>query len=204
MKTLLRSPRYFRPKALGSFSCPQSQRLHQSACSRGSSFAAATSVQHTPTLPPAIENPHSPVAPTPPPLSLLALPTLIRSYLISTISASPVLLGPALRLLSLLVHSKYSFFQVEHNRLLRYIVKNTIYAQFCAGETPSEVQGTIANLKRVGFDGVVLNYAKEIIVDKAAPVGHVKTNEAEDVMAWKQGMLDTLKLVTDRDYVASK
>ncbi|KAL9001051.1 MAG: hypothetical protein Q9169_000535 [Polycauliona sp. 2 TL-2023] len=142
--------------------------------------------------------------PTPSPLSLLALPTLIRSYLISAVSAAPILLTPSLRILSLLAHSKSPFLQVEHNRILHYIIKKTIYAQFCAGETPSEVQRTANELKKTGYQGIVLNYAKELVFDKGAPVKQNQVEEAEAIRDWRQGLLKTVRLVTRGDYAALK
>ncbi|KAL8673793.1 MAG: hypothetical protein Q9168_001805 [Polycauliona sp. 1 TL-2023] len=101
-------------------------------------------------------------------------------------------------------HSKSPFFQVEHNHLLHYIVKKTIYAQFCAGETPSEVQRTAAELKETGYQGIVLNYAKELVFDKGAPVQQNEADQAKDIENWKQGLLKTVKLVNRGDYAALK
>ncbi|KAL8853607.1 MAG: hypothetical protein Q9221_001593 [Calogaya cf. arnoldii] len=162
------------------------------------------SIGNTTLQPPDIHLPRPPIAPLTPPLSLLALPTLIRSYLISTISATPVLLTPSLWILSSLAHSKSPFLQVEHNRLLHYIVKKTIYAQFCAGETPSEVKRTATDLRKTGYHGIVLNYAKELVFDKGAPIRQNERDQAKDIEDWKQGLLKTLKLVNHGDYAALK
>lgn len=161
-------------------------------------------MNNTTVQPPDTHLPRPPIPPPPPPLSLLALPTLIRSYLISAISATPILLTPSLWILSLLAHSKSPFLQVEHNRLLHYIVKKTIYAQFCAGETPSEVERTAAELRKTGYQGIVLNYAKELVFDKGAPIEQNRRHEAKDIEDWKHGLLKTVKLVGHGDCAALK
>ncbi|KAL8809227.1 MAG: hypothetical protein Q9200_003606 [Gallowayella weberi] len=127
-----------------------------------------------------------------------------RRFPTSFIPKFPTLLTPSLRILSLLAHSKSPLLRVEDNHILRYILKNTIYAQFCAGETSAEVRETVSSLKDTGFEGVVLNYAKEILVNKGALVGHIESDEAEDVETWKKGMLKTLEMATEGDYVAAK
>ena len=82
--------------------------------------------------------------------------------------------------------------------------QKTIYAQFCAGETPSEVQRTATQLKETGYRGIVLNYAKELVFDKAAPAKQTRDDEAKDLEDWKQGLLKTVKLVESGDYAALK
>ncbi|KAL8768057.1 MAG: hypothetical protein Q9209_005600 [Squamulea sp. 1 TL-2023] len=182
----------------------RNQCLHQTSHTQSSTLVEATSIYNTSGQPSDTRVPQPPIAPTLPPLSLLALPTLLRSYLITAISSSPILLTPSLWFLSLLVRSKFPFFQVEHNRFLHYIVKKTIYAQFCAGETPSEVQRTATELRKTGYEGIVLNYAKEIVFDKGAPPENLGSDEAKDVEAWRQGMLKTVGLVSRGDCVALK
>ncbi|KAI4284925.1 MAG: hypothetical protein L6R38_001068 [Xanthoria sp. 2 TBL-2021] len=189
---------------MGILSLSRTRYLHQTPHARSSHLAGATSMNNTTVQPPDTHLPRPPITPTPPPLSLLALPTLIRSYLISAISAAPILLTPSLWILSLLAHSKSPFLQVEHNRLLHYIVKKTIYAQFCAGETPSEVKRTATELRKTGYQGIVLNYAKELVLDKGAPIEQKRRDEAKDIEDWKHGLLKTVKLVVHGDCAALK
>ncbi|KAL8953958.1 MAG: hypothetical protein Q9222_000245 [Ikaeria aurantiellina] len=137
-------------------------------------------------------------------LSLLPLPVLLRSYLISAVSATPVLLNPSLRLLSHLVHSNSPFLQPQQNRFLHFLLKTTLYAHFCAGETAQEVQRTVTGLKTIGFKGVILAYAKEIVVDKGAAIGHANHDEKKDVQAWKEGTLETVALTSRDDHAAVK
>ncbi len=193
-----------RPRPLGIPLLSRTQFWHPVPYARSSHLAGTTSINNTPVPSPDANVSRLPTDPTRPPLSLLAFPILIRSYLISAISATPTLLTPSLWILSLLAHSKSPFLQVEHNRLLHYVVKKTIYAQFCAGETPPEVQRTATQLKETGYQGIVLNYAKELVFDKAAPVKPNRDDEAKDIEDWKQGLLKTVKLVDSGDYAALK
>ncbi|KAL8786347.1 MAG: hypothetical protein Q9213_002844 [Squamulea squamosa] len=204
IKPLLRQPPTFRTRPLWIPSRCRNQYMHQTSHTRSSTLVGATSIHNTSGQPSDTQVPHPPTAPTLPPLSLLTLPTLLRSYLITAISSSPILLTPSLWCLSLLVRSQSPFFQVEHNRFLHYIVKKTIYAQFCAGETPSEVQRTATELRKTGYEGIVLNYAKEIVFDKGAPLGDLDSDETKDVEAWRQGMLETVALVSRGDCAALK
>ncbi|KAL8645373.1 MAG: hypothetical protein Q9210_006738 [Variospora velana] len=153
---------------------------------KGASVADAPTLRNNPTLPSRRE------VTTPPALSLLAFPALLRSYLISAASSSSFLIAPSLRLLSWLAHSTTPW--VQHNPVLHLILKKTFYKQFCGGETPSEVQKTTADLKNIGFKGVILAYAKEIVLEKGTAVEAGKHDETKDVESWKKGVLETVRL----------
>lgn len=88
--------------------------------------------------------------------------------------------------------------------MLHFILKKTLYKHFCAGETPSEVKQTIAELKRGGFRGAIIAYAKEIVLDEQTTVEKCKADEASDVETWKNGVLETIKLTERGDYAALK
>lgn len=104
-------------------------------------------------------------APQLPPHALLPNKMLLRSLLVSTVSSHSWLLTPALKILQLLVHPKISLLDVDKNPLLRTLIKRTLYNHFCAGENELEVRSTIDNIKNMGFKGVILTYAREIVVD---------------------------------------
>ena len=146
--------------------------------------------------------------PSKPPLSLLPLKTLIRSYLINSLSSTPILLTPSLRIMTLLAHSESPLLNPDRNPLLRFLLKRTFYANFCAGETWSEIQTTVKGLKEIGFTGVILAYAKEIVVQKDhdfssfKDVDHIET--VAEVKAWKEGNLRTVGLTTSGEFVGLK
>ncbi|KAL8920554.1 MAG: hypothetical protein Q9208_006176 [Pyrenodesmia sp. 3 TL-2023] len=179
-----------------------SRQFHHSLRARSSPLAEAPTFRETSIPTPSRPSTSPSAFPSPPPLSLLNFPTLLRSYLITTASASPLLLAPSLRILSLLAHSSSPW--LRDNRVLHYILKKTFYRQFCAGETPSEVQLTAADLKEMGFQGIILAYAKEIVLEKKTAVEDEKSDEAEDVEAWKKGTLETVRLADRDGYAALK
>lgn len=143
------------------------------------------------------------------PLSCLPLSTLLRSYLVTYISSRPVLLSPALRLLSFLAHSKSPLLNPDANPLIRLLLKKTLYAQFCAGETPAEIKRTVEGLKSMGYPGVILAYAREVVMDEdeatALSEGSKPSADSKDeVNQWEMGTIDTVKLATSDDYVGVK
>ena len=142
-----------------------------------------------------------------PPLSILPFGTLLRSYLITALSSSPLLLSISLKTLSTLAHSESILLNPDRNPLLRYILKKTFYAQFCAGETAAEVKTVAGKLKDVGFHGVILGYAKEVVLEEGQTTGEnalkAETVKA-DVDAWKNGTLETVKMADKGDQVALK
>lgn len=146
--------------------------------------------------------------PSQPPLSLLPFHVLIRSYLIAALSSSPRLLTPSLGLLSLLARSQSSFLNPDKNPVLRYVLRKTIYAHFCAGETLKDVRTTLSGLKETGYKGVILAHAREIVLESG---GNVSTEEKyddhvarSDVEGWKQSNLETLSMVEEGDFLAVK
>lgn len=66
-----------------------------------------------------------------------------------------------------MANSNLSILNPDKNPILKSVLRNTMYPQFCAGETPSEVRRTIADLKRIGYAGVILGYGREVVMDGA-------------------------------------
>ncbi|KAI9847724.1 MAG: proline dehydrogenase [Sclerophora amabilis] len=147
-----------------------------------------------------------------PPLSILPLSSLLRSYIITLFSSTPYLLHPSLAVLSHLTDSKSNVLSPDHNVLLRWLLKRTLYAQFCAGENRSEVQTTIDRLKGLGYRGVILGHAREAILDIEAittladqgKVTKATSQALNDIKVWKTGCLETVRLTSQNDFVALK
>ncbi|KAM0329482.1 hypothetical protein ACHAQA_004791 [Verticillium albo-atrum] len=143
------------------------------------------------------------------PLSLLPLHMILRTLLTTTISSSRWLLPPSLAIASALAHTTNPLLSPDHNPLLRVLLKHTFYAQFCAGETPAEVRQTVARLKGLGFSGVILGYAREVVLTEAQAKG-LAAGEAgahsdeEEVGPWREGTVQTVKLAEAGDFVALK
>lgn len=149
------------------------------------------------------------------PLSVMPTNTLLRSLLIATISSNKFLLVPSLQLLSFLSKPNRSFlFNVDRNPVLKAILKRTLYSQFCAGETEQETRACVKQLKDLGFKGIILTYAKEMVFDhKAKSANHYTSDKfvdkAEsahdaDIEAWRVGTLRTLDLISEGDILAIK
>lgn len=156
---------------------------------------------------PSISKPLSPKPP--PPLSILPFGVLLRSYLVAALCSSSALLSFSLRLLSQLANSQSALLSPNHNPLLRYVLKKTFYAHFCAGENPDEVREVVAGLKKMGYGGVILTYAKEITqhgseANSLALGNGDEANAKTEAETWKQGSLETINLVNKGDFVALK
>lgn len=146
------------------------------------------------------------------PLSVLPLAMILRSLATTTVSSSPLLLSPSLRIMTVLAQTKSSMFSPDTNPLLRYALKKTFYTQFCAGENAIEVRRTITGLKGIGFTGVILGYAKEVVLSeqqrRALAEGKIgeETDECirEEIEPWAQGTMETVRLAQSGDFVALK
>ncbi|KAL0935725.1 proline oxidase [Colletotrichum truncatum] len=150
--------------------------------------------------------------PPPTPLAVLPLHMIIRSLLTTTVSSSPVLLPPSLWIMSILAHTTNPILNPDRNPILRFFLKHTFYAQFCAGENQLEVRKTISTLKDIGFTGVILGYAKEVVLDDEqtrdlASCGEGKEAEEcirNEIIPWAEGTMETVKLAQPGDFVALK
>lgn len=148
------------------------------------------------------------------PLAVLPTKTLLRSLLISTISTKYFLLTPALGVLGFLTRSKSRFFNPDKNPLLHFVLKKSFYEHFCAGENEKEVRRTVKNIKDMGFKGVILTYAREVVVDRtvggekeaAGSDGEVMVTDKDlaDIDSWKKGVLHTVEMIGEDDYLALK
>lgn len=143
------------------------------------------------------------------PLSLLPLSMVLRSLATSAVS-SPLLLPPSLRIMGILAHSTNPLLNPDRNPLLRYVLKKSFYAQFCAGENAAETRRTVARLKDIGFTGVILCYAKEVVLADKEAAQLDKLNEetpeviAREITPWTQGTLETVRLAEPGDFFALK
>ena len=106
--------------------------------------------------------------------------------------------------------------EIDHSQarlpsLLRWTLKNTLYAHFCAGENRNEIGETLKQLKVLRYDGVILEYALET-GDSSGKGGRSDSMEAgvevqnnqEAIETWKRGMVETLNMVEPGDFVGVK
>ncbi|KAK8912438.1 hypothetical protein VCV18_012400 [Metarhizium anisopliae] len=186
----------------GSFALMIQQRRGIHSSERKSSTVAE--------LPGAVPPPAN-LEPSRAPLSVLPLSMIIRSLATTVVSSSPLLLPPSLQIMTLLAHSTNPVFNPDRNPILRYFLKKSFYAQFCAGETPAEVQATINRLKNIGFTGVILGYAREVVLTEkqAEEVELAAGQETQkvidnEIVPWAEGTLETVRLAQPGDFVALK
>lgn len=177
--------------------------IHQAVRKRGNPFAHTAHFRYT-----TARSPYTQVisqltpSSSPSALSILDFQTLLRSYLFSVVSCSPILLNPSLHLLSLLTNSTSPL--LRHNSILRSVLKNTLYKHFCAGETPLQVKSTLVELKKKGFKGAIVAYAKEIVLDGQTTLENCKDDGTSDIESWKNGVMETIKVTERGDYAALK
>lgn len=155
-----------------------------------------------------------------PPHSRLSTKMLLRSFMVSTISSYPFLLRPALNFLLLVTKKPFALLDVSRNRLLHALLKKTFYDHFCAGENRNEVTSTVQSIKDMGCKGVILTYAREIVVDEKTgqdrglgaqeASGNTESTDLPekekyaDIDTWREGVLETLDMVREGDILALK
>ncbi|KAF4124840.1 Proline dehydrogenase [Geosmithia morbida] len=161
---------------------------------------------------PGAVTPPSSTEPARAPLSVLPLTMVIRSLGTTAIASSPLLLTPSLRIMDFLASTQSRLFNADTNPFLRFFLKKTFYAQFCAGENPAEVRGSMESLKAIGFNGVILGYAKEVVLPEsqaqALAAGRSFEENAQvirdEIEPWAEGVRETVRLAQPGDFVALK
>jgi len=145
--------------------------------------------------------------PAPPPsagatLARLPIATVLRSYLIGRISSSPALLNMCFVVLQRMLVTKSYLLSAERNPLLAKILKSTFYVQYCIGENKQEVsRNTVPIRKELGYDGIMLEYALESLGEGGVPTAE---ETAKEVELWRNGMLDTVEMAKEGDFVGLK
>nr|CAC18796.1 proline oxidase [Aspergillus nidulans] len=138
------------------------------------------------------------------PLAKLPLSSVLRSLLILSVSSSSILLKPCIYTLSALAHPKTALLDVAKNPLLNLLVKHTIYKQFNAGENKLEVQRSINAIKELGYRGVLLGYAREVLVGESKTDPRDEQASRQEIQTWLDGTLQTVDMAQEGDFVALK
>lgn len=145
--------------------------------------------------------------------SMARLPTklVLRSLVLTSLMSSKLFLKPSLAILNLVTNSKSAILNPDRNRILNKLLRWTVYNHFCAGTNRREVSKTVAEIKKIGYQGVILGYSKEIVVDPNEKLARDESGSAtysykcyEIVEEWKKGTLETLRMVGAGDYLAVK
>lgn len=91
----------------------------------------------------------------------------------------------------------------DRNSVLHFVVRKLVYDHFTAGENAAEVKNTVADIKKMGFKGVILGYAKEVNVS-GGPNSFEESSEEASIKAWRDGTLQTLGMIGEGDLLAVK
>lgn len=113
-------------------------------------------------------------------------------------SSSPMLLQASTSLLRAMLESKSPLFQLDKNPLMRAILLETFYKQFCSGANKEEISRKTNQMREQGYAGVILEYAREVLKDDA------HSDELADIEFWKSGMLKSVEFAADGDFLAMK
>ncbi len=111
--------------------------------------------------------------------------------------------------MTFLANSKSVILNPDKNRFVRGLMRILFYNHFCAGTSDLEVRKTVSTIKEMGFKGVILGYAKEVIVDptatreEAARSGVTKSAEGA-IDQWREGNLRSLPMIASGDFLAVK
>lgn len=145
------------------------------------------------------------------PAALSVMPTrlLLRSLMVTSILSSPRLLKTCLPLMTYMANSKSVILNPDKNRLVDGLMRVLFYNHFCAGSSDLEVRKTVSTMKEMGFKGVILGYAKEIIVDPAATREEAArsgsaTSIESAIDRWREGNLRSLPMIGNGDFLAVK
>lgn len=120
----------------------------------------------------------------------------------------------------LLTQKRFAILDINKNPILYAILKRTFYNHFCAGENEAEVTSTIRSIKDIGFKGVILTYAREVVVDERTKQERglglqalsedgsenqlAEKEKFAEIEAWRSGVSETLEMVSEGDFLALK
>ncbi|CAG8364834.1 unnamed protein product [Penicillium salamii] len=189
-----------------------SVRMPIKASARNARFVSGTSNSRSSVASPAAANAWQSLAQTPAqprkaltaPLAKLPLSSVLRSLLVLSVSSSTLLLKPCIYTLSLLAHPRSALWDVAKNPLLNTLIKHTIYKQFNAGENKLEVQESINKIKALGCRGVLLGYAREVLIGENDDASYDAKAALADIQFWIDGTLQTVDMAQPGDFVALK
>ncbi|KAM0327000.1 hypothetical protein ACHAQA_006121 [Verticillium albo-atrum] len=147
----------------------------------------------------------------PPALARMPTTTLLRSLILTSFMSSEWIMQPSLAVMNLIVKSKSPLLNPDKNPILNKLLRWTIYDQFCAGTNRQEVARSVAEFKKFGYQGIILNHAKEIVLSADAAKAFEAAGETvyapecyEMITKWKEGTLSTLPMLESGDFLALK
>ena len=100
-------------------------------------------------------------------------------------------------------HSKSWFLNSDRNPILHAVIRKVFYDHFAAGENDVEIKNTIRTMKGMGFQGVILGFAKETLAEDAVRSSEASLYE-QVIEKWKEGNMKTLGMLGKDDFLAVK
>ncbi|KAH9243762.1 hypothetical protein K456DRAFT_1820341 [Colletotrichum gloeosporioides 23] len=143
-------------------------------------------------------------------LSRLPTKTLLRSLLLTSLMRRGWISRPSLAALDYITKSKNTLLNPDKNPALNKLLRWTIYNHFAAGTCHQEVVRSAAETKSIGYHGVIMGYAKEFVLENPSVSQSVEVDNGyrqchyRVVEDWKQGTLETLRMIQPGDFLAVK
>lgn len=142
-----------------------------------------------------------------PPLARLSTASILRSLLLSTFFTSPLLFRLGFAVFHKVANTQSAWLNPDQNPLLRTTIYPLVYKQFCAGRSKAEITQTSAEIRGLGFSGVVLCYGREVQIESDKFVGYDEIKGATmavEIDQWAKGNLETLDMVEKGDWLGIK
>ncbi|KAJ4253781.1 proline dehydrogenase [Fusarium torreyae] len=142
-------------------------------------------------------------------LARISNKTLVRSILLTSMMRRNWIMGPSLKFLEMVATAKGTLLNADRNPVLNRLLRWTIYNHFCAGSNKGQVARSMAEVKRLGYQGVILGHAKEVLLDPEAGDVHASDHKYGPacyrmVEEWKQSNLETLRMLQPGDFLSVK
>lgn len=139
------------------------------------------------------------------PLARLRTSSLLRTWFLGKVLGSPLLYKPGIACLRFIANSRSPFVNPDRNPILRAVLKPLVYDQFCAGTNEHEVRQTVADIKRQGYTGVILTYAREASAENNAKRAAVRDAEDQNrTQQWLEKNLQTIDMMEPGDILGIK
>jgi hypothetical protein len=140
-------------------------------------------------------------------LRRLSTANLVRGVVLGYVFSRPYLLKPAFAILKRIANSETQMLNPDANLVLRMVLRPLFYNHFCAGTNGAEIQATKAQIKRIGYSGIILCYGKEVQVSRSDELRSATDNVEEldqDIRKWRDGNLQTLDMIGEGDWLGIK
>lgn len=124
--------------------------------------------------------------------------------MLSEVFARPWIANIGMRVLKRLTTTKNPLLDPDRNWVLNRILRTTLYDHFCGGWQRDQIQGCLNKVKSIGYAGVILQYAREIVAHDRAESSSAVDISAQQIKKWHEGNMQTLSMLGAGDYMAIK